>query len=206
MLTKALELPRILKTMSEASPEMLDQLAELRKFVARRFDEISMEINATAQQMEMADQDISQKFREVMNVLSAVSYKGMGDTPHNVGVELSAVIKTTEQAANTIMEAALDISTLTASGIDWADEAQRQMVLDQINTRAQDTIVACSFQDLTGQRINKTLESIRVAQNELNSTLKELGLNVESSPEEAMHTVLPSTIVSSQDDIDALFN
>src|SRR5690606_39054363 len=91
------------ETTSNDDQDLLDiisglqnQLALMEKFVARRFDEISMEINATSQQVDMAEEGITQRFTDIFQALEALAYQGDGKTAANTGVELDAVLKTTE--------------------------------------------------------------------------------------------------------------
>lgn len=49
--------------------------------IINRFDEISMEINATSQEFDMNDEEHSKQFSEVLEILSAVSFNGEGRAP-----------------------------------------------------------------------------------------------------------------------------
>ena len=152
-----------LKTIAATSLTLEDlqqALSEMRQFVARRFDEVSFEVNATGQILGMTEEAMATRFTEIMSVLSAVSFKGDGKTPHNVGVELESVVKTTEDAANKILDAAGAISDLTRETVDWSNAQERAKILEKINNNADMILAACAFQDLTGQRIAKTLENI----------------------------------------------
>lgn len=71
-----------------------------------------------------------------------------------VGRELGAVVESTEKATNTIMEAAEAV--LSADSSD--PEAYQAFVTDKMMT----IFEACSFQDLTGQRVNKVVETVEV--------------------------------------------
>ena len=179
------------------------QLSTLETYLARRFAELSMEINATSQQLDMAEEGIGRRFGEVLQTLGSISYSGDGSSPANAGVELDAVIETTEKAANTILDAAEKIVyTLGDGKIDWDNAPARQEALSDIGHNVQDILVACSFQDLTGQRIRKTLESIKNIEEDLVTTFGELGVDItrgktDYEPKADAH--------ASQDDIDALF-
>lgn len=192
---------------SEPSLQELQlSIKELRQFMARRFDEVSFEVNATGQMVGMSEDAMAKRFTEVLLVLNAISFKGDGKTPHNVGVELDAVVKTTEDAANKILDAAALISDLTKKNIDWSNEAQREKVLSAINSQADAILAACAFQDLTGQRIARTLDNIRKAEAELSDTLKRMGIKIDISAEQTAEALGKSeNRATSQADIDALF-
>lgn len=181
------------------------QLAAIQTFVARRFDEISMEVNATSQQMDMAEGDTSQKFGEIFEVLQAISFSDGGDTPANTGVELDAVIETTEAAANKILDSAESISDSIMT-TDWDNAETRKTVLDNMQNEVQEIIMACSFQDVTGQRINKTLENIRGIEDRLGGALKTMGIEVETKPAAVKVEGTETEKGASQDDIDSMFD
>ena len=184
--------------------QFLAKLEDMRTFIARRFDEVSMEVNATSQLLGMAEDGISTRFSEVLNVLGAVSFNGDGGTPHNMGVELDTVIKTTEEAANTILDSADAVGQILNDKSNWDDETARNEKLNDIREYMQQIVMACSFQDLTSQRIGKTLENIRKAEADLTDTMNKLGIAIEK--QDVKNTSDVSTAKgSSQDDIDALF-
>ena len=73
----------------------------------------------------------------------------------NSGVELEAVVQATEAAANTIMEAAEAIQ-------DWIEGgAQDKAALKALSARVNSIFEACSFQDVTGQRIRRAIQNLQ---------------------------------------------
>ncbi|HCQ70584.1 MAG: hypothetical protein CL570_05770 [Alphaproteobacteria bacterium] len=188
------------ENMYSAVGHLSTQLAAIERFVSRRFDEISMEINATSQQVDMAEEGIINKFSDILEVLKAISFSGDGKTPANAGVELDAVVDITEDATNRILDAASRSSELISS-TDWTNEAERQQKLDDISLAMDEITIACSFQDITGQRIRTTLENLREIEDRLNNALEKMGIVVEvADPAENQSDT------SSQGDIDALFD
>lgn len=183
-----------------------DKLAVMEKFIARRFDEISMEINATSQQVDMAEEGIARRFGEILDIMSAISYHGEGQTQVNTGVELEAVIDDTEKAANKILDAADSIADLVREQDGWNDPGKREELLETIRDDVQNILLACTFQDLTGQRIRKTLENLHLIEERLSGTLERLGINIKVDQKRAVDTVSEGkTKAQSQDDIDAIF-
>ena len=179
-----------------------EKLSTIETFIARRFDEISMEINATSQQIDMNDEEMTKRFGDVMEVLRAVSYSGDGSTAANAGVELGAVVETTEKAANSILDAAERISERIKASQDSDDPNIKQSVLEQITQDIEEIFMACSFQDITGQRIRKTLENLREIEDRLGTALEKIGIDVDVSAEN--HDDIKSEL-SSQGDIDDFF-
>ena len=178
---------------------MQEELKELHTLTKRRFDELSMEINATSQQVNMSEEHIGEKFTEVFETLGAISYKGDGSTAANTGVELDAVVDMTEEAANKILDAAGRIGGYVKAEEGWEKDDTRMLYLDMINGCVEEIFLACSFQDITGQRIRKTLENIAVIEQRLDEALDKLGVQVDRTPTDL------SAGAASQDDIDALF-
>ncbi len=178
------------------------QLNTLETFIARRFDEISMEINASAQQADMAEDGVSKRFSEILEVLGAINYSGDGDSAANTGVELEAVIEETEKAANSILDAADRIVEHLDNKNDWDDKKVREEMRQNIMNDVQEVIIACTFQDLAGQRIRNTLDNLHDIETKLNTTFEKLGIETTSNKgavEEKTHKG------ADQDDIDALF-
>ena len=68
------------------------------------------------------------------------------------GMELDAIVKSTEEATNTIMEAAESLMAIESRD---ADE-----IKSQVMDRCMAIFEACSFQDITGQRISKVVDTL----------------------------------------------
>lgn len=180
-----------------------NQLQAIESFVSRRFDEISMEINATSQQVDMAEEGIINRFSEILEVLHAISYSGDGNTPANAGVELDAVVEMTELAANRILDAADRITGRLRDGDGWGDEEIRKNVLESINQDVEEIFMACSFQDITGQRIRKTLENLQLIEDRLGLALTKMGVHITETENPAQNM---ERQVASQDDVDEMFS
>ena len=75
------------------------------------------------------------------------------------GLELEAITKATEEATNTIMEAAEEIMAADASDPD--DYATK------INDACMRIFEACSFQDITGQRVTKVVNTLTFIEDRL---------------------------------------
>jgi chemotaxis regulatin CheY-phosphate phosphatase CheZ len=79
---------------------------------------------------------------------------------------LDAVVKTTETATSSILESAEQIQemawTLRESGADIA-------VCDALDRRAADIYTACTFQDLTAQRTQKVVRTLRFLEGRINA-------------------------------------
>lgn len=136
-------------------------------------------------------------------------------TPKNIKAaseELSEVVKATEKATNTIMDAADAIQEI-AGGL--SDAAASNKIMDE-TTKLYD---ACSFQDITGQRINKVLQTLEQVEDRVITLVQLFGgqlpegytipehLDKRVRPDEALMNGPQLTgEMPSQDEIDKLFD
>ncbi len=90
----------------------------------------------------------------------------------NMSDQLDAIVKATEEATNTIMgcmEKNDDIVTKLRENI--TDEEQLAL-LDQISTNGNNVFEACSFQDITGQRVTKVVKSVTYVEDRINALIE----------------------------------
>ena len=127
------------------------------------------------------------------------------------GQELDAIVKSTEEATNTIMGAAEVIM-----GADASDPAAYQTT---VNDEVMKIFEACSFQDITGQRISKVVETLQFIEGRIDRLVETIGVADESGTltdeEQAVEDRKKDQLLNgpqldgegqSQDDIDALFD
>lgn len=92
--------------------------------------------------------------------------------------QMDAVVKATEQATNTIMEAAEEIM-----GAETSDpEAYQAQVMDCCMR----IFEACSFQDITGQRVSKVLKTLQGLDENLVKLQKAIGDELQDAPKEVL--------------------
>lgn len=131
-----------------------------------------------------------------------------GNKIPDAGRELDAIVEATEDATNTIMEAAEEIM-----GADTSDtEAYQELVSNKMIS----IFEACTFQDITGQRISKVVATLRYIDERVTSFIEQLRIPedldatlVETESERRkreliLHGPQHSGEGVSQDDIDAL--
>jgi chemotaxis protein CheZ len=68
------------------------------------------------------------------------------------GLELDAIVKATEKATNTIMT--------SAEAVMAADTSDAEAFKTLVDSKMLDIFEACSFQDITGQRVAKVVETL----------------------------------------------
>lgn len=112
--------------------------------------------------------------------------------------ELDAIVEATASATHRIMDAA-DVIMEVAGRLDGPDA-------DKVNNAVTSIFEACTFQDITGQRVTKIVNVLKVIETRVDKMVAALGefMPPESSPEAAPQSGATSD-ASSQDDIDALF-
>ena len=131
--------------------------------------------------------------------------------------QLDAIVKATEEATNTIMESMEkndDIVTKLRENITDADQL---VLLDQISDNGADVFEACSFQDITGQRISKVVKSVTYVEDRVTALIEVWGKEeidkIEVLPEhektedeKLMHGPALKGEGITQDEIDKLFD
>ncbi len=137
-----------------------------------------------------------------------------------VNGELGAVVGGTEQATQQILEAAesIDQAASALSKVDSVDQQKR--LADDIQERVISIFEACNFQDLTGQRISKVMNTMKFIEQHINAMMDIWGgvdaIKAHATPivdtrdEDAKLLNGPKLNGdvghASQDDIDALFD
>jgi chemotaxis protein CheZ len=90
-----------------------------------------------------------------------------GQEMAKVNGELGAVANGTEQATQSILEAAEFIDQ-AASALSKVNSPDQQKILsEEIQERVVSIFEACNFQDLTGQRINKVMTTMKFIENHI---------------------------------------
>ncbi len=108
------------------------------------------------------DASVQREFREIGSYIEVMKTDIAGlqandlqeTHPPTAGKELDAVLEATEEATNTIMECAESIMCADASDHD----AYKALVDEHLMK----IFEACSFQDITGQRISKVVETLNM--------------------------------------------
>jgi chemotaxis protein CheZ len=128
--------------------------ADLRSFVDRRIAELSAEVHATVQLVDYSEENLSGQLGKIHEQIASLVAIPTAST-RNSGLELEAVVQATEAAANTIMEAAEEIQNWLDSGMQDATS------LRAVSQRVNSIFEACSFQDVTGQRIRRAIQHLQ---------------------------------------------
>jgi chemotaxis protein CheZ len=148
------------KIQESVAAEIAPLIDELRRFTDRRIAELSAEIHATVQLVDYSETNLSSQLGKIQEQVAAMIAMPASAT-RNSGLELEAVVQATESAANQIMEAAEAIG-------DWLRDGNRDgESLELVGTRLNSIFEACSFQDVTGQRIRRAIQHLQHVENML---------------------------------------
>jgi chemotaxis protein CheZ len=187
--------------------EVQPLLAELHRFVDRRFAELSAELDSSVQLADMAEERIARELATVHEQVAHLVALPSAST-RNSGVELEAVVVATEAAANTILEAAEAIQ-------DWIENGARdQHAIAALADKVNSIFEACSFQDVTGQRIRRAIQHLQQVEAMLGKILPEAATKASAAvPKVVVRTAMATvagpaqaTADLAQDEIDALLN
>jgi len=167
---------------------------ELRRFVDRRILELSTELHAALELVDVSEHHLSAQLQQVRGVLSRLVALPASATRHS-GLELQGVVQATEDAANNIMTAA----EMIRDAVDAPDG--REVILEQVGA----IFEACEFQDLTGYRVRRMLEQLRLVESELAFMAEETAAEARLPRPEPRRDVPVEGPELSQDEIDKLF-
>ncbi len=173
---------------------------DLRRFVDRRISELSAEVHATVQLVDYSESNLSGQLTRIHDQITNLLAMPAAAT-RNSGLELEAVVQATESAANTIMGAAEAIN-------DWLREGRRDPEsVDAMAAKVNAIFEACTFQDITGQRIRRAIKQLQQVETMLTDMMPEPAAEATAAAtalpaEEAAAAVDPDLV---QDDIDRMF-
>ena len=159
------------------------------------------------------DRNVHQEFRYIATYIARTRQEISALRPNDIkearlpsaGAELEAIVKNTEDATHQIMSAAEAIMSADPAAPDFADV---------VNDRVLEIFQACSFQDITGQRVQKVVDTLRHIEHRVTHFAKVMGVEdapIEESDRDRRKRELllngpaiggPAT---RQDDIDRLF-
>ncbi|HXP96425.1 MAG TPA: hypothetical protein VN809_06910 [Telmatospirillum sp.] len=128
------------------------RLEAMHTFTIERIKEVRADVAGSVELNDMTSNEVLDK---IGDLLSQVTARPSFDDVGGPGQEIEAVIRLNAEAANRIMDAAEQISEcIDTEGVPGE---VRFAVLDHVTA----IFEACGFQDLTGQRIQRALKTLR---------------------------------------------
>ncbi|MTI43387.1 chemotaxis protein [Roseibium hamelinense] len=110
---------------------------------------------------------IAREITRMKEEISQLRAKDMtGSKIPEAGRELDAIVEATEEATNTIMEAAEEIMC--------ADTSDPLAYQDLVSAKMIGIFEACTFQDITGQRISKVVKTLNYIDERVSSFIEQL--------------------------------
>ena len=144
-----------------------------------------------------------------------------GSAFDSMSAQLDAIVSATEKATHAILEATETIDEAAISLRGEKDPEKVGALCDDLAQQSMAIMEACSFQDITGQRITKIVRSMKFVEERVDKMVELWGrseieslsetLNVTSEADERDKRLnlsgpqMPDEAIS-QDDIDALFD
>lgn len=198
-----------------SAQEVLDPQAMGEQFMAEFRKEMS-EAAKLKVELDAIYEAIAQTKKEIATLHHTTGAEG--EDMARVTNELDAVVNGTEGATESILSAAEFIDE-TANTLSARLEAQDAELAGDIQDKVVQIFEACNFQDLTGQRINKVVGTLRFVEDRIIQMMDIWGgietfkeIEVEKKDHKEGDAALlngpaleSDTDVASQDDIDALF-
>jgi chemotaxis protein CheZ len=115
-------------------------------------------------ELDLIHDAITRTKREIA-VLHGKSFNG--EEMAKVTGELGAVVGGTEEATQQILEAAEAIDNAATALSKVTSPDQHKLLSEEIQERVVSIFEACNFQDLTGQRINKVMTTMKFIENHI---------------------------------------
>lgn len=115
--------------------------------------------------------------QRIRRELASIRSPGHEDDDHfaKMSDQLDAIVEATEDATNSIMSNAEEIEDMVGKVKARTADAEAHALLDQVSDRVNAMFEACSFQDLTGQRVTKVVRSLKFVEERVNTLIRMWG-------------------------------
>ncbi|WP_417317021.1 protein phosphatase CheZ [Emcibacter sp.] len=148
------------------TPVSLPDVAALTEVLMRSTESYFRSIDLTLYQ---ECQSLADYINDAKSEIASLSADHSDDAQiPRAGQELEAIVQQTESATNTIMEAAERIMS--------ADPEDHEAYQSCVNDAVMEIFEACSFQDITGQRISKVVGTLEYVEDRVDRLINILGL------------------------------
>ena len=123
-----------------------------------------MNTEPTAQDLLVLKKELVGLFGHLQKIrkeLAALNPPGAPDHFGSMSEQLDAIVNATEGATNTIMESMEGIDGLMNEARGYCQGGKLGDIFDQVTDKVNTVFEACSFQDITGQRVTKVVVEIK---------------------------------------------
>lgn len=111
------------------------------------------------------------QMQKIRKELAALNPPGAPDHFGSVSEQLDAIVDATEGATNSIMESVEGIDTLMNDARKLSDNPELNAIFDHVTDRVNVVFEACSFQDITGQRVGKVVNTLKFVEERINAII-----------------------------------
>lgn len=174
----------------------------------------------TKEELELLQAEILNLFNYIQRVRKEVAAITRSDEGNgrfdNMSDQLDAIVQATEDATNSIMEVVEQDAETIQEIRGKTDDPEIVALLDRLDNNQSNIFQACTFQDITGQRVTKIARSVTYVESRVNSLIEIFGKehleNVEVDVEDKTEDekLLQGPQLSgqgvTQDEIDKLFD
>ena len=110
--------------------------------------------------------------QKIRRELAALNSAGT-DEDHfsSMSEQLDAIVDATEKATNTIMENCEGIEDLMGDSRSKTEDESLHGNFDTVSNNINNIFEACAFQDITGQRINKVVNTLKFVEERVNAII-----------------------------------
>ncbi|MBC7951169.1 MAG: protein phosphatase CheZ [Rhodospirillaceae bacterium] len=109
--------------------------------------------------------------QKIRKELASLNPPGATDHFGSMSEQLDAIVAATEGATNTIMESVEGIDNLMGEARTYCQGGKMGEIFDQVTDKVNMVFEACSFQDITGQRVTKVVNSLKFVEERINSII-----------------------------------
>lgn len=171
------EYDRIYDTVSETAPgrRFLEEYARRSRPAVTEVGLAAIERLQTAMRVEGGERidlllemaDMARAIAQARAEIAAIQQPARAGRLDNATEELDSIVQTTESATSRILAATEQIQEIGSA----LREIGGDMLRDRLDTQATEIYTACTFQDLTGQRIRKVIQLLRYLEERINATI-----------------------------------
>jgi chemotaxis regulatin CheY-phosphate phosphatase CheZ len=156
---------------SEEVERMMRELAaSLKRAVTAPTNADSTHIRILRQEL----QEMSVYIQQTRNEIAALRPDDTGNNRIMAATgELDAIVTATERATSDILNSAERIHALVTR---LPRSPETKLVCEELETQATEILTACSFQDITGQRTTKVVNTLRYLEQRVNSMIEIWGV------------------------------
>lgn len=165
-------------------------------------------------ELKMLSQALDRTKKEIAGLRHSAVH---GDRISTMNNQLDEVVKAAEDATNNILESAEEIDSEVQKMQQNVSDDDEFVALGEMSAEVINIYEACNFQDLTGQRVTKVIETLKHVEARVDAMIKCLGGDetafaelVESEEEDKDEIALAGPQIAgesiSQADIDSMFD